>query len=88
MKMQIVFPVRWLPFTQAGLAVAAVCLAGQVLAQPAPGAPASVGSAANPALPANVKDDRAKRTDHDVSLAAVKPPHYPSTPQPPVPKRR
>jgi hypothetical protein len=88
MKIQVVFPMRWLPLTKAGLAVAAVCLAGQVLAQPAPSVPANGGSAANPVLPANAKDDRAKRIDHEVSRAPVKPQHYPSTPQPPVPKQR
>lgn len=86
MKTHATSPLRWLPLAKAGMALAAMCLAGQVLAQAAPNAPANGGSTANPVRPV---DDHAKHSHHHAfQLAPVKPQHYPSTPQPPVPTRR
>ncbi|WP_157040240.1 hypothetical protein [Polaromonas naphthalenivorans] len=85
MKTHATSPLQCLPLTKAGMAIAALCLAGQVLAQAAPNAPANGGSTADPVRPA---DDHAKHSHREAQPAPVKPQHYPSTPQPPVPTRR
>jgi len=61
------------------LPIAALCLAGQVMAQAAP---------ANGGSSAQVPNERAKPAHGEVRPGPVKPPHYPSNPQPPVPTRR
>jgi hypothetical protein len=88
MKTHATSPMPWLPLAKVGMAIVAVCLAGQVLAQVAPNAPANGGSAADQARPATSTDDHAKRPLREVRRGPVKPPHYPSNPQPPVPTRR
>ena len=74
------------PFVKAGMAVAALCLAGQVFAQTPPAAPAT-GAAAYPAAAASAPGG-ATHAHREVSRAPVKPPHYPSNPQPPIPTQR
>lgn len=71
MKTHATSPMRWLPLVKAGMVIAAVCLAGQVLAQAVH----------------KVPDDRAKRPrkHREVQRGPVKPQYYPSNPQPPVP---
>lgn len=85
MKTHAPSSLRCLPLTKAGMALAALCLAGQVLAQATPHAAANGGTTADPAHPV---DDHAKHSHRQAQPAPVKPPHYPSTPQPPVPTRR
>lgn len=67
-----------LPMARSGLAIAALCLAGQVMAQ---AVPASGGGTPAP-------NERAKPAHGEVRPGPVVPPHYPSKPQPPVPTRR
>ncbi|MBT9475066.1 hypothetical protein [Polaromonas sp.] len=60
------------------LPIAALCLAGQAMAQ---AAPANGGGAQAPT-------ERAKPAHGEVRPVPATPPHYPSAPQPPVPTRR
>jgi hypothetical protein len=60
------------------LPIAALCLAGQAMAQ---GAPVNGGGAQAPT-------ERAKPARSEVRPVPATPPRYPSTPQPPVPTRR
>jgi hypothetical protein len=60
------------------LPIAALCLAGQAIAQTAP---ANGGGAQAPT-------ERAKPARDEVRPVPATPPRYPSTPQPPVPTRR
>lgn len=89
MKTRSTFSMRWLLSAKAGMAIATVCLAGQVLAQATPNAPTVDGVAVGQAT---TQDDRgANKRPHqhrEIRRGPVKPPHYPSNPQPPVPTRR
>jgi hypothetical protein len=90
MKTLATFSMHWLPTAKAGMAIATVCLAGQVLAQATPNALTVDGVVAGQARPAATPDDRAKRPQQhrEVRRGPVKPQHYPSNPQPPLPPRR
>lgn len=89
-------PLNSLPLAKACMALAAVCLAGQVNAQTAPAAPPNAASAATTEAdsgtdvrqpgkrPGNGTTPSTKRRE-DVSRAPVQPRHYPSSPLPPVP---
>ncbi|MCJ7800211.1 MAG: hypothetical protein MUP33_10735 [Polaromonas sp.] len=88
MKVHPISQRRWLPLGKASMALVAVCLASQVLAQAAPGTPAYGASATDQAGAAKVPKDRATRPHREVQRVPVKPLHYPSNPQPPVPPRR
>lgn len=90
MTTRATFSMHWLPSAKAGMAIATVCLAGQVLAQATPNALTVDGVAADQARPATTQDDRAKRPHQprEIRLGPVKPQHYPSNPQPPLPTRR
>lgn len=90
MKTPATFSMHWMPSAKACMAIATVCLAGQVLAQATPNALTVDGVAAGQARPATTPDDRAKRPHQprEIRLGPVKPQHYPSNPQPPVPPRR
>jgi hypothetical protein len=61
------------------LPIAALCLAGQAMAQAAPAN--GGGGAQSPA-------ERAKPARSEVRPVPATPPHYPSKPQPPVPTQR
>ena len=86
MKKPATSPQRSLPFVKTGMAIAALCLAGQVLSQAAPPVPA-YGATAYPAGAASTPADT-RHAHREVSRAPVKPPHYPSNPQPPIPTQR
>lgn len=92
MKTHATFSMRWLLSAKTGMAIATVCLAGQVLAQATPNALTVDGVAVGQARPATTPDDRgANKRPHqprEIRLGPVKPQHYPSNPQPPVPTRR
>lgn len=90
MKVYPIFQKRWLQLGNASMAFVAVCLSGQVLAQGAPGTAADSGNAANKAGDAKAPNDLATRPHlhREVRRGPVKPQHYPSNPQPPVPTRR
>lgn len=90
MKVHPISQTRWLPLGKASMALVAVCLAGQVLAQAAPSTPADGISAADPTGAAKAPSDRASGSHphREVRRGPVKPPHYPSNPLPPVPTRR
>lgn len=90
MKTRSTFSMHWLQSAKAGMAIATVCLAGQVLAQATPNTLTDDGVAAEQARAATKPDDRAKRPHQprEIRRGPVKPLHYPSNPQPPLPPRR
>jgi hypothetical protein len=90
MKTRSTFAMHWLPLVKAGIVIATVCMTGQVLAQATPDALTVEGVAAGQAPPATTPEDRAKRPQrhHEVRRGPVKPQHYLSNPQPPLPPRR
>lgn len=90
MKVYPIFQRCWLPLGNTSMAFVAVCLSGQVLAQAAPSSSADGVNAGNRAGAAKAPNDLATRPQlhREVRRGPVKPPHYPSNPQPPVPPRR
>lgn len=88
MKTHMTLPTRWALLAKTGIAMVAVSLAGQAIAQAAPNPPLNGVNVAEQSSPAATRDNRAKRTHREVRGAPVKPQHYPSNPQPPVPQRQ
>lgn len=90
MKIRAIPQMRCSPLTKSGMALVAACLAAQVLAQGAPSPPTDGANAASQAAPAPAPNERAvgAHPHREVRRGPVKPPHYPSNPQPPLPTRR
>lgn len=83
---------RWLPLAKTGMAIAALCVAGHVLAHGDDdhGTPAKGAKSASQADATKPSGDGANRPRHthkhgEVSRGPVKPKEYPSNPLPPVP---
>lgn len=86
MKTHTTSLMHWASLARTVAAAAVLNMTGQVLAQTPPPAPA-IGGAAYPAVAASAPGG-AKHARREVIRAPVKPQHYPSNPQPPVPTRR
>lgn len=87
MKTHITLPTRWASLAKTGIAMVAVSLAGPAITQAVPNPPLNGVNVAEQPSPAATLDNHAKRTPREVRGAPVKPQHYPSNPQPPVPPR-
>ena len=76
----------WMPVTKVGLAIALLVGLAHVQAAPNDAAPSPAGNTAqgDAAKPAS-KAPKAHQHKKEVTLAPVKPEHYPSHPLPPVP---